>query len=103
MTWCLTQCTGSIPSTRPPCSVRRWPGASLAAGGAGFAGAAAFWLAKNQAPVSVLLNSALAAIALGAVLLAWRKQALSSRTVAAVVVLLCLWEIGNVSGARFAN
>jgi hypothetical protein len=85
-------------------AIRRGAIALLAAGVAGFAGAAAFSLAKNQPASSVLLNSAVAAIALGAVLLAWRAQAFSSRIVAAVALILSLWEIGNVSGsARFQN
>ncbi len=83
--------------------VRRLSLALFAMAAAAFAGAAAFSLAKNTTATPPLLTTATAALLFAAILAAWRAGAISPRALGVACVFVCLWEIGQVSGAHMAN
>jgi hypothetical protein len=83
--------------------VRRFYLGLFALAGIGFAGAVAFSLAENATARSPLLIAATASLLFAAILAAWRAGAISPRALAVASVLVCLWEIGSVTGSRMPN
>jgi len=82
---------------------RRLNAGLWAAAALGFTGLIAISLAGNAPLRSPLAVTWLGALATACLLAAWRHSAFSGRTLSALFILLMLWEVGNVSGARMPN